>query len=492
MALATRRFPGARWSIVYGSYEGPEAFAVNELQRIAQNYLPYVIEVQSADRFRPEAVEHVLTVGTAANNPLIADFQRRRILQIPAQPEGFAAACLDAPWNSKHKAIAVGGNDNKGVANGVAEFCTRIVGGDVGPLIAPERQRSFDNIPAFNFHEQPAFENRGIWSWGYVIFDYRRFFDNMARLKMNMVVIWNDAPPLNSPQIIEYAHQLGIKVVYAFHWGWGLEEIDLANSSDRQKIKENVIHNYDENYSHFKIDGIYFQTLTENTNVEKGGESTAALVCELVNDIGRTLLDKYPHLYIQFGLHATSIIDHYPDLKPLDPRIAIIWEDAGVTPFAYSPALTIDPNAHLAKCGLGNFEGTLNYAKALATFRGNAEFGMCPKGFSNLSWGDEFEHHGQFIMGERSSNFIIHRFEEKREWLAVKDRQWMRCYPAAARFYREIREASKSVMTMVALIEDGLFEHYISVGAALFAEMAWNPHRPDEELLGASLSHYYR
>jgi hypothetical protein len=41
-------------------------------------------------------------------------------------------------------------------------------------------------------------------------------------------------------------------------------------------------------------------------------------------------LEKYPDLDIQFGLHATSILDNYTCLEELDSRITITWEDAGV------------------------------------------------------------------------------------------------------------------------------------------------------------------
>ena len=67
--------------------------------------------------------------------------------------------------------------------------------------------------------DSPVIENRGIWTWGYVIYDYRRFFDNMARLKMNRLTVWNDRPPVNCRQFIDYAHSRGIKVILGYSWG---------------------------------------------------------------------------------------------------------------------------------------------------------------------------------------------------------------------------------------------------------------------------------
>ena len=43
----------------------------------------------------------------------------------------------------------------------------------------------------------PQVRRRGLWTWGYVIYDYRRYLANMARLKLHEIVIWNDYAPLN-------------------------------------------------------------------------------------------------------------------------------------------------------------------------------------------------------------------------------------------------------------------------------------------------------
>ena len=40
---------------------------------------------------------------------------------------------------------------------------------------------------------------------------------------------------------------------------------------------------------------------------------------------------------IEWGLHASSILDNYKDLESLDPPIVIVWEDAGVIPYSYDP-----------------------------------------------------------------------------------------------------------------------------------------------------------
>ena len=356
------RYEGPRWSIVYGTYSGVEAVAVNDLQRLAQGCLPYVVAVQPADAFKPVAGEHALLVGTPRNNRWIADLARRKRVDVPRAREGYAVAIQDSPWQAKGRVIAVAGADAKGVLNGVADFGAKLFAREVMPLLDRHAREAFDRIPDAALSGSPAIENRGIWTWGYVIYDYRRFLDAMARLKMNMLVMWNDCPPLNLREIVAYAHDRGIKIIAGFHWGWGLGGVSLADRAARKRVKAHVIGHYESGYAGTGVDGIYFQTLTEHTETGSGGRSTAALACEWVNNIARSLLAKYPDLYIQFGLHATSIVEHYVDLKPLDERIAIVWEDAGVVPYCapcreagaagYVPMLEFPAGSHFAQHGL--------------------------------------------------------------------------------------------------------------------------------------------
>lgn len=46
-------------------------------------------------------------------------------------------------------------------------------------------------------------------------------------------------------------------------------------------------------------------------------------------------------------------------------------------------------------------------------------------------------------------------------------------------------------MTVLGLIEDGLFEEKVQLSAALFAETLWNPRRKDEEILAEARNPYY-
>lgn len=484
------RYEGDRWKIIYGKYEGIEQFAVSELQRMVQSYLPYVIETcqTSGDDFNSE--ENLILLGTAADNSVIAELIKRKLLSIPKKSQGYTAACIESPFCEKKKIIVIAGHDSHGVLYGVEDFNSRILAAVVTPDESSKMREAFDGIEKFSFSEYPLIENRGIWSWGYVIYDYRRFIDNMARLKMNMLTIWNDYPPINCKEVIDYAHSRAVKIILGFHWGWGMKNIDLSNKEHRQQIKEEVLSNYKKNYKHLGMDGIYFQTLTEHHDTEVSGKTTASLVCELVNDISRDLLDKEPDLHIQFGLHATSIMNSYNDLKPLNPKITIVWEDVGgnyktkgVIPYSYLPI--VDPD-------LNKIEECIDYSKKIAVFRGKKEFAMAPKGFIWLRWGIEFEHHKSFILGERDKKFIQKRLVERQALWDKVNTLWLKNYPIAKRYYREMLDCSLSKMTVTGLIEDGMFEESIQISVAIFAETLWNPKRSDEEILQLSMSPYYK
>jgi hypothetical protein len=483
---AELRYAGPRWSLLYGSYEGVEEFAVNELERMVQRHVPYVLEVQPGSQ-TPIATRSLILVGTPAMNPKIAELGRRGLVKLPTLAQGYTLACLKSPWAPETRVVMVAGTDPPGVLYGVEEFNKRLA-----TMSTQERnlRQALDAMPEFSLTEAPAIENRGLWTWGYVIYDYRRYFDNMARLKMNRLVVWNDAPPVNCRQFIEYAHSRGIKVILGFHWGWGLGKLDPTNPEHVRLVREDVLRKYEEFYRNLGMDGVYFQTFTEQSNTRIEGRTIASLACDWVNDIARALLGKHPDLRIECGLHATSIMENYVDLKRLDPRLTIVWEDAGDLPYSYDPDVAFS-EGKLPR-GLNTLDATIDYSKKLATFRPGSEFAMCAKGWTTLRWESEFEHHGPFIIGERAHEFIYDRLEERQPRWDYVNAKWAENYPAALRFYREIRNATSAPMSVVGLIEDGLFEERIQMSAALLGEMLWNPRRDEKDILHAALSPYYR
>ncbi|MDD5678725.1 MAG: hypothetical protein PHW60_12180 [Kiritimatiellae bacterium] len=487
------RYEGRRWRLIFGVYEGVEAFAVNELQRQIQACFPYVIRVDCSAVNIDECDDNIILIGTEADNRFIEELVKTNIVSIPDKKEGYTLACLTSPWNANRRLIVIAGRDASGVLYAVEDFNANVAGVQDVAGHAGKNRDALETLQDFAIGEYPRVANRGIWTWGYPIYDYRAFIDNMARLRMNMLIVWNDVLPWNIRDIIDHAHCRGMKVILGFQWGWG-KRIDLTSADDLALLKKDVLENYKTNYSKIPHDGIYFQTLTESDKRLVKGIPRAKLVCGMVNDIGRALLDEYPDLYIQFGIHATSILKDYILLKDLDERISLNWEDVGVIPYTYWAEAEIPPYA-AAEWPMDKprtVEETIAYSRELATLREGSEFAIVAKGFSALNFETEFEHHGPFILGERSAGSMKKPLVEKQANWDRMNETWSTRYPLAVRFMQEILACSPRVLTVTALVENGLFEERIQPCVALFADILWNPDRKESELLQRAQSPYYR
>ena len=490
MATYERKYEGARWIVAAGQDGSAVArFALEELYAGVSRFVPYVVEVLDGEADLPPE-DHLILAGTPEDSRAIAELARSGEIRLPDHEQGYILTCGPSPRNAERKAVIIAGRRPAAVMYGVEDFLARVLYARIDPeRPTPARlHAALDGLESFSIEETPRVEDRGIWTWGYVIYDYRRFLDNMARLKMNMLTIWNDCPPLNVCEVIEYAHARGVRLILGFHWGWGLEHVSLARPEDRARIKEIVLRNYRQHYRGLGMDGIYFQTLTEHHETNLGGRSTASLACEMANDIAGALLELEPELDIWFGLHATSILDSYTDLAGLDQRVTIVWEDAGTIPYTYWPAA----------CQHGGSPGTLDtlaqtiaYSRKLAVFRPESGFAMVPKGWSNLDWCDEFEHHGPFLLGVRGRDFTRERLRQRGPHWARVNALWIRNYRHAVRFYREVLACNPRRMSVTGLLEDGLFEERIQPSVALFAHTVWDPCRPEDEILDLALSPYY-
>jgi hypothetical protein len=208
----------------------------------------------------------------------------------------------------------------------------------------------------------------------------------------------------------------------------------------------------------------------------------------MVNEIASALLELKPDLQIHFGLHATSILDRYTDLASLDKRVTIAWEDAGVLPYVYTPEIERSPTSTAGTFHLHTLAETLDYSKRLATFRPGSEFAIVPKGWSNLDWSAEFEHHKAFLLGIRDPAFIRERLRQRQPYWNMINALWVKNFRHAISFYREILACSPVKMTVTGLIEDGIFEQQIQLSVAIFAETLWNPYRDAEKILQRALA----
>lgn len=469
-----------RWILVSARYDGLVKKAVNMLSGTISEYISYVLPVKISTTLSTDDLtgNNLLVIGCGNDNPLLQECKTKAFLDLPQKPESYAVYVGENPLAPQNQMIAIAGYDEQGLLYGCMDFCNKYCGdivyrhGDIWSetfFVHP-----FDRkLNSWKTSVSPAIQTRAIWTWGHVIYDYRQFFDNMVRLRLNEIVIWNDCAPLNAAEVVTYAHSLGIKVIWGFAWGWNTDCEKMLNELNEQSlatIKSSVLLTYEKEYADTGADGIYFQSFTELHQDNVGGKCVAELVTDLVNDVSTALLEKYPSLHIQFGLHATSVKTHLDVLRKVDPRIHIIWEDCGAFPYNYSAD------------EISGFDETLTVTKSLLSLRGeNERFGAVLKGLLKLDW-NNFEHFSApYILGERSSICLKKRQADKTNLWKITQAGWLG-HAEYARKIISLMEKEGNTPIVQFLVEDSVFENEIMLPVALFAEMLWNPDADIHEL----------
>lgn len=321
-------------------------------------------------------------------------------------------------------------------------------------------------LPAYNYQSAPKISQRGMWTWGHAIYDYRRFIDTMAESKMNTIIIWNDYVPTNIHDVIAYAHDNYIKVYLGYAWGWDTTMPEDLDDAYINGIIETALQSHQQ-YRNIPCDGIYMQTITEHKNATLGGRSVARVVTDIVNQVGREILREQPDLQLLFGLHATSVLTNLADIATVDERISIIWEDVGAFPWNYGPQ------------DVDDFEETLQITNTIQNLRKKGGFGGVLKGYTTLDWKTFKHHEGPCPIGVSTNKFIksleIERREHKRFFLAG----WLKNADKALTLIKTL--PYDAMMTVLA--EDACYEDKLTFPVALYAEMLWDADRELGDLL---------
>lgn len=466
-----------KWMILCERYEGFCKMAVNMVSAAVSDYVDHVIPVVlpgDEDRFDQREYQCIELRVVGAG---FAD----SVAEVPDKSEAYGIYVGDDPRDASKQLIQICGRDERGLFYGAVDFANRYCGSELlgkqdmwrrGFWCDPMCRR----LPHWQVSCAPAIQKRGIWTWGHMIHDYRGFFENMAKLRLNQIVIWNDHPPINADDVVTYAHAYGIEVIWGFSWGWSQPQymtklLENFDAEAKRQLKAHILKTYREDYANIAGDGIYFQSFTELFTEEVNGRSIAQLVVELVNDVGGALLDEEPQLELQFGLHAISVKNKQHIIAQTDKRIRIVWEDCGVFPFDYR-ADTVE-----------NFDTTLEFAKGLLQLRGKEErFGAVLKGMTKLDWFDFHHFVGRYVMGERSEEYIDRRCVEKAPFWKLIQAGWMKNGSYAAKTIVAIAKGNENAVVQ-ALVEDGMLEREIMLPVAMYAQMLWQPEEDFQELL---------
>lgn len=466
---------GMRWTIVYGKYDGVEKYALDVLYNVVQPHVPYILTVNSANiSIRDLSCYNIIFLGTVNSNRYIRDFADKGIIVPNIKKEGYTTKVFESILNSERQMIVLAGADENGTLYAVDDFEHYYVDANVDDIY--EKKKVFtEKIPKYEAISAPSIEDRGFWTWGHVIYDYKKYIDNMAKWKMNFITIWNDFAPLNAKDITDYAHSRGIKVIWAFSWCWGETKCSLDDKEELNRWTEKVISTYESQYADLGGDGIYFQSLTETSDTHINNVPIAELVVNWVNHIAEKLLEKYPDLWIKFGIHASSIKENYEYLKEVDPRLNITWEDAGAFPYSYDAGVD------------ENFTETLEYTSKISELRGKKEdFGLIIKGTSFLNW-SIFEHQkGTIIVGNANENYmetLLSKTERPYKQWKHQQAYWIKNIDNLLSTLKVILEKDIKKVSVEAMIDSGLCEKCMWFPVALCAESMWNPYEDSKELI---------
>ncbi len=373
----------------------------------------------------------------------------------------------------ENDSVCIEGHDDAGVLYGCLDFYNKYLLREEYPH-DPERYRVdclAKPLPDFAYTSYPAVKDRGIWTWGHVIYDFRGFIDNMVKLKMNTLIVWNDRAPVNAEEMVAYAHDSGMKVIWGFPWLWDTDckKVDFAHMGDHSA---EILAYYEREYASLGGDGIYFQTATEFEEQEIGGVSVAKAVTDFVNKTAALFYEEYPALEIQFGLHATSVRSGLDDLRAVDPRIRIVWENCGDFPFSYLPS------------DVEHFEETVAFVQEIAALRGEGDrFGAVTKGFTKLDWAS-FSHVEQPVnLGVSTRRMKADRIARKRKIWKYLQAYWLTNADKAQAMVKAMSAAKRGDLVVTALVEDGMLEENIMYPVALYSEMLWDADAPVNQLM---------
>lgn len=400
-------------------------------------------------------------IGTAKTNP--------RLAKIAPEPLTHAE---EYRVTVRDDTVYIEGADDRGVLYGIVDF----FGKYTVRLDHPADDRYHINcledvLPDAVLQSHPTVKCRGLWTWGHVIYDYRGYLDNMVKMKLNTVTVWNDAVPLNASEFVSYAHDCGIRVIWGYSWLWSTDCKSVRFDRLEEQSGE-LFAQYLREYAGLGGDGIYFQSATELHGERVGGVVVAEAVTRFVNKTAALFFEHEPKLELQFGLHATSVRTRLDIVASTDPRIRIVWEDCGAFPFSYFPT------------EVSSFDETMALVREIACLRGeNDRFGVVTKGLTKLDW-SSFEHpDAPRWIGVSSGDMKADRILRKRKIWRSLQAAWLANAAYARDAVRLMRDLKMGDLYISALAEDGMIEAELMYPAALFAEMLWDADRGLGEIM---------
>ena len=462
--------------IIYSDYQGVEKKAIELVNKevgsiILRDKGVYTIFVLPLEKDGAEINQNVIVIGKWENNETV----RRYVKEDEIPENGYLVKVFDNPENPDLKITILTGLTSQNVYYAAVDYVDNYLpfaAKNISNRIQSEYNTFDDKIPDYQNASAPKSKKRSIFTWGQPINDYREYIDNAARCKINQIIIWNDFLPINAKDVVDYAHEYEIELIWGFQWGWGTDcsKVDLTRLDD---IKENVVKNFKENYMS-SGDGIYFQSFTEIHREEIGGILIADAVVRLVNETAKEIYKLKPDIHIQFGLHAMSVKDRLEFIEKVDKRIEIVWEDCGSFPYNYIPKVQTEEE----------YKNTLDFTDKIIALRDNGKTGLVYKGLMTLDW-NHFEHQsGPYILGVNSEKTKKEDLDFLTPMWRYFTSDWITYGKYAYDFTKNIHESGYDNINLnvAAQLAGGIWFPF-----ALLTEILWNTDESYEEILSKVL-----
>jgi len=431
-------------------------------------YSIYTMACQRTDDVSGED-SNLVVLGRFDENPIFSRFMHKD--DVPT--DGYLIKTVDNPDFPEKQLVLIAGDTPQAVLYGAIDFIDVVipeVTEELGNGMRFHNRTLLKKLPAYQLARAPETRIRSVFSWGHTINDYREYIENIARLKFNEVMIWNEYPPLNAKEIVDYAHSWGMNVVWGFAWGWttgcrGTDRKTLAGLGD------SILRQWRDVWSKLGGDGIYFQSFTETDMEESNGISIADAAVGLVNDTAERIWKEAPGLRLIFGLHATSVKNKLDVIAKTHKDICILWEDCGG--FPYRGDVFQKAEDDIAFTG-----------KLLAQ---NRKMGLVFKGQMMMEWGKFVHQAGPYVLGHSSRKTIENDANIMNPaWLHLKS-LWMQYGEHAYNLIAQAHDSGKCEILNLT----GNLTGKIQWPSALCAEFFWSTKRPYREILNAIIKMPY-
>lgn len=323
-----------------------------------------------------------------------------------------------------------------------------------------------------------------MWTWGGRIFNWKRYLENMRACRMDSAVLWHYHAPANAGEIQDYAHELGIKIIWGFNWSWG-SPVCLDSKSDAATWSDTILKILETEYMPLNPDGICFQVggteldakcrLDCDTCRKGYEEGIGELYVKFAGSLMESVQKRYPGLPLYANLHMGAMRETYASLEVIDPSVTIMWEDLPGPGFRLEAPFAYD----WAPDEAATSPYMLDMVRKMCELRGPDEkVSFIVKGFP-FHWGG----YDPMLLEDFELKALATVYKDKWDAASIYCEKRL---PEVLEVFRIIAESPARSKMVLLLVEHGLWEYKRYHPAVLIAEALRDPFRDPIDIIQAA------